>query len=155
MTRVDIRPEMFRWACERAGFDPGDLAHRIPQFPAWERGEKQPTFRQLEDFAKATRTPFGYFFLPEPPEERLPIPDFRTIEPRPARPSPELLDMIYAMQRRQAFLREIRIEDEAEPLDFVGGARLGDDPEAVGQEMRRFAGSTTAGPPKSALGRTP
>ncbi len=142
MTRVALHPEMLRWACERAGSDVEELAQKqqFKQLPAWVRGEKQPTFRQLEDFAKATRTPFGYFFLPEPPEERLPIPDLRTIKRRPARPSPELLDTIYAMQRRQAFLREMRIEDEAEALDFVGSVRLADDPEAAGREMRRIVG---------------
>jgi len=118
-----------------------DVAARFPQFPRWERGEKQPTVNQLEAFAKATHTPFGYLFLPEPPDEPLPIPDFRTIrDARLRRPSPELLDTIYAMQRRQDWLREERIEAEAEPLEFVGTARLSDDPEAVGREMRRAVG---------------
>jgi len=66
MTRVAVQPEMLRWACERAGFDIDALTHRIPQLPAWERGEKQPTFKQLEAFAKATHTPFGFLFLAEP-----------------------------------------------------------------------------------------
>ena len=119
---------MLRWACERARLELDELVHRIPQLPAWERGEKHPTLKQLERFARATHTPIGYLFLSEPPMERIPIPDFRTIENEVARPSPELLDTIYAMQRRQAWLREERIECEAEPLDFVGSARLTDDP---------------------------
>lgn len=140
MERFAVHPDLLHWACERAGYDIDTLSHRFRQLSAWLRGEKQPTFRQLENFAKATRTPLGYFFLPEPPVESLPIPDFRTIKRKPARPSPELLDTIYAMQRRQAFLREIRIEDETEPLDFLGGARLSDNPEAIGREMRRLVG---------------
>ncbi len=139
--RVPIRPEMLRWACERAGFATDELAPRFPQLPAWERGEKQPTLKQLEAFAKATRTPLGFLFLPEPPVERLPIPDFRTVTQGPLRrPSPELLDSIYGMQRRQDWLREERIECEAEPFEFVGSARLTDDPAAVGGEMRRIVG---------------
>ena len=140
MTRVAIRPEMLRWACERAGYDSRGLALRIPQFPAWERGEKQPTFKQLEAFAKATHTPIGFLFLPEPPDERLPIRDLRTVKDGPRRPSADLLDTIYAMQRRQDWLREERAECEAGALEFVGSARLGDDPAAVGQEMRRTVG---------------
>jgi|WetSurSiteA1Bulk_404760.scaffolds.fasta_scaffold02652_4 hypothetical protein len=53
MTRVDLKPELLRWACERAGYEVGDLAPRFPQLPAWERGDKRPTFKQLEAFAKA------------------------------------------------------------------------------------------------------
>jgi Zn-dependent peptidase ImmA (M78 family) len=131
---------MFRWACERAGLDLCDLASRFPRLSEWERGEKQPTFKQLEAFAKATHTPLGFLFLREPPQEPLPIPDFRTVTHRPARPSPDLLDTIYAMQRRQDWLREERIEAEADPLEFVGNARVNDDPAAVGQEMRRAVG---------------
>jgi Zn-dependent peptidase ImmA (M78 family) len=140
MTRVPVRPNVLQWALERAGRSIEDLKGKFPQLPAWASGTKQPTLKQLEAFARATRAPFGFLFLDEPPEERLPIPDFRTVAHRPTRPSPELLDTIYAMQRRQDWLREERIDAEADPLDFVGNARLNDDPMAVGQEMRRIVG---------------
>ncbi len=139
-SRADVRPELLRWACDRARLDPVDLAARFPQLAAWDRGERKPTFKQLEKFAKATRTPLGYLFLPEPPEERLPIPDFRRVSGEVARPSPDLLDTIYAMQRRQAWLREELADCQAGPLDFVGAASLTDDPEDVGREMRRTVG---------------
>ena len=137
---VPVRPELLRWACDRARLDPDDLATRFPQLAAWVRQERKPTIKQLEKFAKATRTPLGYFSLPDPPEERIPIPDFRTVAGEIAGPSPDLLDTVYAMQRRQAWLREERIDCGAEPLDFVGAASLTDDPQAVGREMRRVVG---------------
>lgn len=140
MTRAPVSPEMLSWARERAGFSVGTLESRFPRLQAWERGEKQPTIKQLEAFAKATRVPFGYLFLSEPPEERLPIPDLRAMAERPMRPSPDLLETIYTMQRRQDWLREELVEGEAEPLEFVGTARLNDDPMSVGQEMRRVVG---------------
>ena len=140
MTGIAIRPEMLRWACERAGCGVNDLAGRLPGLRAWERGEKQPTARQLEAFANATHVPLGYLFLPTPPEERVPIADFRTVEASVLRPSPDLLDTIYSMQRRQAWLRDERLECEASPLEFVGSARLTDEPDAVGREMRRTMG---------------
>ena len=99
----------------------------------------KPTLKQLEAFAKAVRVPIGYLFLPEPPDERLPIPDLRTIrDTELSRPSPDLLDTLYSMQQRQAWLREDLLEGGAEPLEFVGSAQLSDDPEAVGREMRRM-----------------
>lgn len=141
MGRVVIKPDLVQWARERAGLPVDVLASRFPKLSAWERGEAQPTFKQLVAFASATRVPFGYLFLTEPPEERIPIPDLRTIRNEERRrPSPDLLDTIYAMQRRQAWLREELIEGEAEPLVFVGSARLTDEPDSVGREMRRIIG---------------
>jgi hypothetical protein len=77
MSRAPINKELIRWAVERSCQDRAKLVKRFPQLPQWESGEVQPTFKQLEAFAKATITPFGAFFLPEPPEEKLPIPDYR------------------------------------------------------------------------------
>ena len=131
---------MLTWARERSQLALAYFDKRFPRLAQWERGDARPTFKQLESFAKATHTPFGFLFLAEPPEERLPIPDLRTLAHRPARPSPDLLDTIYAMQRRQDWLREERLEGEAGPLEFVGNARLNDEPMAVGQEMRRTVG---------------
>ena len=123
VTRVPVSPEMLRWACERAGFDVAHLAKRIPQLPAWVRRERQPTLKQLEKLekleklAKLTHTPFGYLFLPEPPAERLPVPDYRTVAGTArGTPSPDLLDTLYAMQRRQEWLREALVENDAAPL---------------------------------------
>lgn len=141
MPRAPVKPEMLRWARERAGREIEDLVGRFERLAQWERGDAQPTFKQLEDFAKATHVPFGYLFLPEPPVERIPIPDLRTLRnARLKHPSPDLLDTLHAMQRRQAWLREEQIECEAEPLAFVGSARLSDDPLGVGREMRRMVG---------------
>jgi Zn-dependent peptidase ImmA (M78 family) len=141
MSRVAVKPDLIQWARERAGFRAEALAGRFPKLEAWERGEARPTLKQLEAFANATHVPIGYLFLPEPPEERLPIPDFRTVSGAGLeRPSPELLDTIYAMQRRQSWLRETLIESEAEPLEFVRSARLTDAPDGIGREIRRILG---------------
>ncbi|MCY4223148.1 MAG: ImmA/IrrE family metallo-endopeptidase [Thiotrichales bacterium] len=141
MTRVPVNPDLLRWARERAGMTQADLAPKFKKLSEWESGETQPTFRQLEAFARTVHVPFGYLFLPEPPGECLPIADFRTVADKAsAGPSPALLDTLYAMQRRQAWLREHLVENDAEPLSFAGSARLADDPEATGREMRRTLG---------------
>ena len=141
MKRVAIKPELIQWALERSGKSVEGFSKRFSKLDKWLRGELNPTLKQLEDFARATHTPLGFFFLPEPPAERLPITDLRSISGTSySAPSPDLLDTIYIMQQRQAWLREDRIECDAEPLDFVGSAGLTDDPEAVGREMRRIIG---------------
>ncbi len=142
--RVDINPVFFPWACKRARLEPDVLYSRFKGLRDWERGIKKPTMKQLGAFAKATHTPLGYFFLPEPPQEEIPIPDLRTISGKAtSSPSADLLDTIYAMQRRQDWLREDLIECDADPLDFVASASVKDDPQKVGQEMRRWLGLTS------------
>lgn len=141
MNRIAVSPKILRWARERAGLEVADLEGKFPHLAEWEAEAADPTLKQLENFAKATRVPFGFLFLPEPPEMPLPLPDFRTLESRrPQGASPELMDTIQQMQRRQAWLREYRIEAEAEPLGFIGSAKLSDDPAAIGREMRRIVG---------------
>ncbi len=141
MTRVSINPELLHWARERSGISQENLAAKFKRLPEWESGKTRPTLKQVEAFARAVHVPVGYLFLREPPDERLPIADFRTAEDAAqAKASPNLIDTLYAMQRRQAWLREHLLENEAEPLAFAASARLADDPGAVGREMRRTLG---------------
>lgn len=111
MTRIPVNPKLLTWARERAGLDTLALAGRFPKLSEWEAGELQPTLRQLEDFARAVHVAVGYLFLPAPPEEPLPIPDFRTLADHDLRrPSPNLLDTIYLCQQRWAcpnYLRRV------------------------------------------------
>ncbi len=123
MTRVPVRPELLRWACKRAGKPESALAEKFSGFAAWLAGEKAPTFKQLEEFARATHTPVGFFFLQRPPDERVPIPDFRTPGSAPlSRPSANLLDTIYLCQQRQDWFRQHALLMGDEPRRFVGSA---------------------------------
>lgn len=113
----------------------------MPQLSAWLDQSKQPTLKQLEKFAHITHTPLGYLFLSNPPVEELPVPDYRTVAGRAInRPSVDLLETLYAMQRRQTWLREYLLEIDGDPRPFVGSATLDDDPEIAGREMRRSLG---------------
>lgn len=141
MTRVPVKPELLRWACERAGESESALAERFSGFADWLVGAKSPTIRQLEAFAKATRAPFGFFFLPEPPVEKMPIPDFRTDgSKRIQHPSPDLLDTIYLCQQRQDWYRQNALLLGEPPLDFVGSATLQSDVVATAARVRRSVG---------------
>ncbi len=137
MTRVSVNPEILRWARERAGIEQEDLTGKFRQLPEWESGDIQPSLRQAEAFARAVHAPVGYLFLSEPPEETVPIPDFRTFAGHVvARPGPDLLDTIYACQERQSWYRDFaRVAGEPD-LDFVGSASIGESPEKVAARMR-------------------
>ena len=108
MNRVEVQPALLRWARERAGLaDASALRDKFPRLASWEEGEVHPTLRQLERFARSVHVPIGYLFLSSPPDERLPIPDFRTVGSAAVqRPSPDLLDVLYACQERQAWYRD-------------------------------------------------
>lgn len=137
MMRVAVNPDLLRWARERAGVvAAGELTTRFPKLEEWEGGTARPTLNQLEAFARAAHVPIGYLFLPEPPEEPLPIPDFRTVDGRGVRrPSPSLLDMIYACQERQSWYREFSLASRMPEADFVSSARLDQRPEDVAADM--------------------
>ena len=141
MTDIPIKPELIRWALERSGLTAWTLLKRFPKLEMWERGDAKPTLRQLEDLAKKTFTPLGYFFLLEPPEERLPIPDFRTVRDNFAdRPSPNLLETVQMMLRRQGWMREHLIDQGEKPLVFVATAAVMDDVNSVVSKMRAVLG---------------
>lgn len=138
MNRVSVSPELITWARERAGREPLELTGRFPKLQEWESGEVQPTLRQLEDFARAVHVPIGYLFLPAPPEEGLPIPDFRTIGDRDiARPSPNLLDTLYLCQQRQDWYRSYARMHGLEPLPFVGSMQVDSAPVEASKRIRQ------------------
>ena len=139
MVTISVQPDVIRWARERSGRPTDVLIKYFPKFELWERGEAHPTLRQLEDLAKKTFTPLGYFFLPEPPEDKLPIPIFRTLEDNPVkRPSPDLLETVQAMQRRQGWMREYLIDRGQAHLSFVSSVTLSDDVDAVAAVAARI-----------------
>lgn len=112
------------------------LERRFPKYREWEAGTVKPTYRQLERFAKATYTPFGALFSGGPLKDELDIVDFRTVGGKQRRkPSPHLLDTVYLCQRRQDWYHEYALEEEHDPVDFVGSASLDDDPAEVAQRM--------------------
>ena len=137
MNRVGVEPELLRWARDRSGRGSEYLHKRFPKLEAWERGAALPTFRQLEDFAKATYAPIGYLFLNERPVEVLPVTDFRTmrgVEVR--RPSPDLLDTLHLCQQRQDWYRD-EARTAGEPaLEFVGSLNTSADVLITGARLR-------------------
>jgi Zn-dependent peptidase ImmA (M78 family) len=141
--RVDVKPDLFLWACERAGRSIDELARQksFSKLPVWVSGDEHPTLKQLEKFANATHTPFGYFFLPKPPEESVPIPDLRTVGNQYiGNPSPDLLDTMYICQQRQEWYRDFARSMGEKPLSFVGSVSLESDAgEAAGNIRQALA----------------
>jgi len=139
--RVSVAPEMLVWARKRSGRQASDFAKRFPKLRQWESGELAPTMRQLEDFAKATHTPVGFLFLPEPPVEEVPLPDFRTFGDGEVRtPTPDLLDTVYACELRQDWYRDFAEAHGYDEVELVGSLTVDDEAERAAAQLRDLLG---------------
>lgn len=141
---ITLQPTVLRWARERAGLDAAALAKKLnttaEKVVQWE-SEGTLTYKRAEKLAEKTHTPFGYLFLDTPPEESLPITDFRTVgSEEPARPSPELLDVLYDAMSKQAWYRDYLVEMGETRLDYIGSARLEEAPAEVAARIREQCG---------------
>lgn len=141
---VFVKPELIRWAIERSRLSSEHLSEKFPALDKWRSGERQPTIKQLESFAHKTMTPLGYLFLDAPPVEDLPIPDYRTVGDEPIdRPSPNLIETVQAMQRRQAWMRDYLIEQGHDELEFVGSAKQTRNVVSLAARIRETLGLNT------------
>ena len=138
--RVPVQPALFEWARSRAGISADDMVAAVPAYAAWASGERQPTLRQLQDFAARTHAPFGQLLLTEPPApEAIPVPDFRTFQGTPPhQPTPDLLDTIYLCEERQEWFRSYAQQEQLDPVPYFGQASTQDDPDVVAGEIREL-----------------
>lgn len=135
--RANIKGNILTWAVERSGLNETKLRERFPKYTEWITEESKPTLRQLENFANFTRTPLGYLYLLEPPQEELPIPYFRTMDDNPVeKPSPDLLETVQTMQRRQDWMREYLLDESENALSFVGSVNINSDIKTVAHSIR-------------------
>ncbi len=138
---IEVQPEVIRWAIQRSGRTTGGLALRFPQIYAWENDLARLTLPELEKLATATLTPLGFFFLRNPPVEKLPMPDFRTVKDLPLEGmSPDLIDTVNAMVMRQDWYRDYLRDDGVPELDFIGSATLKTDANKVAGAIRAKLG---------------
>lgn len=137
VVRVPVSPDLLTWAVERVGWTDTEVVEHVPKFWDWVNGASQPTFKQLEAFAHKTHAPVGYLFLTQPPDEQIPIPDFRTLgNAGVSRTSPDLLDTIYGAQMRQDWYRDFAASRDYEKLDFVGSVTTSSSVTTVASTIR-------------------
>ena len=115
---------MLRWAYTRAGYDEEKATQKFPKLAEWLSGEKLPTMKQLQDFAKRFHTPLGYLFLENAPIEDMPIPMFRGAMGKSDAFDLEVYDTILNIQFRQGWLEEYLEENEIDGCPFVGSITL-------------------------------
>ncbi len=147
--RVEVQPSVLAWARARSGVDHDVLARRFPRLDAWMSGHAAPTLKQLQAFARGTRTPVGFFFLDEAPVDTLPIADLRTVAGATpatsnAEASVDLLGVIYVCQARQDWYRTDQLAYGEPALEWVGSVDTNDSVEDVAGRMGHMLDWTPA-----------
>ena len=141
MTRAIVNPDILVWARKRAGIDPHMLARKLNVKPerllSWEDGDGKPTFIQARNFAHHTYVPFGYLFLEQPPKDKIPIPDLRTLgDKAPRKISVNLRDTIRDVFQRQLWYKEYRLEQDAAEIEVVGRLPRERDAQVIAADMK-------------------
>ena len=138
-TRVkNINKHILEWAIIRNGNSLEEFYAKNPDVELWAKGEKHPTVKQLENFTHKVHVPFGYMFLPTPPEEKIPLPFFRTANNNATdKVSLNVFHAIQIIKDRQDWLTEYLEELEFPDLDFVGRFSVDDDYKAIVDDIRK------------------
>jgi len=141
-------PEILRWARQRAHMSMEEAAAKVSKSPEligeWESAEgRSPAWGQLETLAGLYRLPLAVFFFPEPPEEALPKPDFRTL------PDTDMAllsaDVMFAVRESMAMQESLReLTGNRNPADEMITAKVrprsGEGIPAFCERIRRFLG---------------
>lgn len=155
---ISLSPKVLQWARVRASLGVDQLAAmvgvEIDDVQAWESNGSLPP-DVAKNIADVTHTPLGFLYLSTPPDDKLPIHDFRTVGGGAIKaPTPDLLDTIYDAQRKQEWYREHLIESGAEPLSFVGSVKKTDNPATVAKKINEAMGLSTSKRSKAATKET-
>jgi Zn-dependent peptidase ImmA (M78 family) len=135
---IIFNTKILKWALKQRAQNAIQLQKKFPKLGDWleERGKK-PTYNQLVQLSNFLYIPFGYFFLSNPPDISSPIPHFRTVnEKEEFQPSPDILETIEIVSRRQEWLRDYLIELGNSPLEFVGSVTTKSNINQVSQQIR-------------------
>lgn len=134
-----VNGAVIEWARIRSGFTYTQIAQKLKvneaQIVAWEKNDAHPPFDKAQQIAEFLGVPFGYLFLSNAPEEKIPIKDFRLL-PDSYRPSSNLLNLINDVLLRRDWYREFLEEDGEKPIAFVGAFTARDDPKTVAADIR-------------------
>lgn len=117
--KIEISKNILEWVLRTSE---GSLNEKwTDNVKQWINGDKNPTVNQISQLSKASKIPFGYLFLQEPPKVDLPLLNFRTVNNDAVEePSKELLDTVYEMQSKVSWLSDYRKDQGMDKISFIG-----------------------------------
>ncbi|CAI2429215.1 Domain of uncharacterised function (DUF955) [Serratia proteamaculans] len=140
MARAYINNRMLTWARIRAALSVSYVAGKMKKKPeiieGWEDGSQSITFSEAQKFAELTHVPFGFLYLDNPVEEKLPIPDRRTVGSRDVDVSMELKDTLNDIMAKVEWYKDYAKENYFEPVELVGKFAATDGIHNIVQEIR-------------------
>jgi Zn-dependent peptidase ImmA (M78 family)/transcriptional regulator with XRE-family HTH domain len=142
---VPINPSVLEWARKESGYGVDRVAERLQVKPerveAWERGERPPTLRQVQELARFFHRPLNVFFLPSPPQVPPLAAEYRRLPGViPGQESPQLRLAVRQMSSRRETALSL-LEELGEPIPgFVLQAHLREAPKDVGARVRAALG---------------
>jgi len=131
-----VNPQILTWARTTAGLSVEEAAHAFgfqdtrkrtaaQRLEAMESGEEEVSRSVVLQMAKQYRRSLLVFYLPEPPRTGDRGQDFRTVPgAQPPLYNPLLDALIRDLRARQAIVRAVAQETDAQPLDFVGATSM-------------------------------
>lgn len=118
--RINVDPTILNWVKQNTSALNEKWRNLLND---WIADEKTPTLNQLQDFSKASKIPFGYFFLKSVPDESIDLLNFRTVNNVEIdHPSRELIDTIQDIETKQVWLSDFRKEQGFGENEFNGAA---------------------------------
>jgi Zn-dependent peptidase ImmA (M78 family) len=138
-----MNPQIFEWARSNAGLTLEEAAHALgiassDRLKAIEDGSEVPTRPLLLKMSKQYRRSLLTFYLAAPPKKGDRGQDFRTLPPDRSLSGDALLDaLIRDLRARQSLVRAtLELEEEQEPLAFIGSAQVSDDVAATARTLQ-------------------
>ena len=137
---VNVAKPILQWVLNNVQLD--TLPPQVAKYLiAWNSGEKEPTYNQIEKVSQSTGIPLGYFFLQSPPEEEISLLEFRTLNSQNyENPSRELIDTVHDMDQVQEWTRNHMKSEGNDPLGFVGMLKSNMIANDAADEIRKLLG---------------
>lgn len=141
VTSVPIQPSVLTWARSESGYAVDRVASRLQVKPekveAWERGERTPTLRQVQELARFFHRPLNVFFMPSPPQMPPLAAEYRRLPGViPGQETPELRLALRQMINRRETALGLMEELGESAAPFTLEAHPSEDASAVGARLR-------------------
>jgi Zn-dependent peptidase ImmA (M78 family) len=138
----DVNPDILIWARETAGLTLEQAVRKLSinssksmtgaeKLDAYEKGILSPSRPMLLKMSQQYRRPLVAFYMKNVPVQGTRPEDFRNIPDRDPNSDVLISVLVRNVRARQSAIKEILVDDESPPLEFVASKSVKSGPEAV------------------------